>query len=269
MLTFLFWNLNKLNLAENIARLVALHQVDVLILAEVDLSTTSVGDLLRALKVFHYAPDPECPRIQIFTRFASDYLSVVRSRDRYSIRSFKIGQQEEMLVVAAHLISLTNTTKDTLNEEAKLLAQGIKEVENERGHSRTVLVGDLNLNPFDDGVVSARGLHGVMDKRIAAKRERTVRATPYPFFYNPMWNCFGDKEGRPPGTYYYRSSDHICYFWNVFDQVLVRPDLLEKWVETSLVIPITDGVVSFLSQKGLPGGKGKSDHLPLVFGIEL
>jgi hypothetical protein len=270
MLTFLFWNLRGQNLGQSIARLVELYAVDILILAETNVSSTSPGALMTLLKGFYYSPDVDSPRVKIYNRFSSDFLPIAHSHDRYSIRVLALPDGSEMMIVAAHLISLMNRRESSLDEEAKMMARAIRQLEADRGHSRTLLVGDLNLNPFSRGVVSARGLHGVMTKQTARGGERTVRRTPYPFFYNPMWSRFGDQEGRAPGTYYYRGSDHVCYFWNIFDQVLIRPSLLERWDDTQLEIPATDGVESLLTgRQNTLGGKNKSDHLPLVFRLKL
>ncbi|NKB18146.1 MAG: hypothetical protein HC770_08835 [Pseudanabaena sp. CRU_2_10] len=145
----------------------------------------------------------------------------------------------------------------------------IRRVEAELGHSRTIVVGDLNLNPFSNGVVSARGLHGVMTQGIARKEDRKIQGRVYPFFYNPMWKHLGDRANSPPGTYHYRKSDHVCYFWNIFDQVLVRPALLDLWDEESLQILTGDGQQSFLTPSGFPNAKSFSDHLPLLFRLNL
>ena len=69
MLTFLFWNVNKKPLQNFIAALVEEHRVDVLILAESEI--TDVG-MLRALNPggdpeFHLTPS-FCPTIKILPR---------------------------------------------------------------------------------------------------------------------------------------------------------------------------------------------------------
>jgi hypothetical protein len=77
----------------------------------------------------------------------------------------------------------------------------VRDVEKRVGHDRTIVVGDLNMNPFDAGIVGAEGLNAVMTKQIASQGGRKVDAVRYPFFYNPMWSHFGDSthEEYPPG----------------------------------------------------------------------
>ena len=48
------------------------------------------------------------------------------------------------------------------------------------------------------------------------------------FFYNPMWSKFGDAGPAPPGTYFRNKGEDVNYFWHMFDQVLVRPALLDS-----------------------------------------
>jgi hypothetical protein len=270
MLTFLFWNLNRKNLIPAITRLVKAHEVDVLVLAE--FTSENPESLLLKLQQetqLHHAPSP-CARIQIFTRFSTDYIKIFVDEDRYTIRKLTLPNCEEILLVSAHLLSLLHSSSDTLDEEAKILAQEIRRREAEVKHSRTIVVGDLNMNPFSSGVASANGLHGVMTQNIARKGSRKIQGRKYPFFYNPMWRHLGERDDTPAGTYYYRNSDHICYFWNTFDQVLIRPDLLDCWDEEFLKILTTDGNQSFLKQgKPTPDSKNFSDHLPLLFRLNL
>jgi len=92
------------------------------------------------------------------------------------------------------------------------LAGAILEAERRVGHARTVLIGDLNMNPFEAGMIAADGLNAVMDKRIAAKGFRKVSGKRMQFFYNPMWSRLGDESIGPSGTFYYRSSDIMAIF---------------------------------------------------------
>jgi len=278
MLTFLFWNLNNKPLTEPVARLATAHSVDVLLLAETAHPFTPPAAITRALNeaavaagrpaTYHYSPS-DCRRVQVYTRFAREFSPPVRDDSRFTIRRILLPGTEEMLLAAAHLLSLSGAKEKTLDYEALRFAEAVQQAETECGHSRTIVAGDLNRNPFSAGVVAAKGLHGVMTQRIARQRERTIQGQRYPFLYNPMWSRMGDRTNGPPGTYFYRSADHECFFWNCFDQVLVRPDLLDRWREDDLEILTTDGTVNFLTERdGVPGGSNGSDHLPLLFRLD-
>jgi len=97
------------------------------------------------------------------------------------------------------------------------------------------------MNPFEDGIVGTIGLHAVMSQSIAMGNSRTVQGVDYPFFYNPMWGHFGDRNAGPDGTYYRSSAEHVNYFWNIFDQVLIRPELIDVFAKDELQILDHDG----------------------------
>lgn len=125
------------------------------------------------------------------------------------------------------------------------------------------------MNPFETGLVSAAGLNAVMTRQIALRETRTVKGKEYPFFYNPMWSHFGDAGGTPSGTYYYSGARHREFFWHIFDQVLIRPALIDSFQNESLKILSTDGAISFLSNRGVPDPSVASDHLPILFELNL
>ena len=115
-----------------------------------------------------------------------------------AIRHYRLPSGETLLVVAVHLPSKLWATPDDQIFVAL-----------ELGHSSTIVIGDLNMNPFDDGMIQATGFHAIPSHRIATDRgwknhkgERKVDGKYYPFFYNPMWNCFGVERGGPPGTFF-------------------------------------------------------------------
>jgi hypothetical protein len=145
----------------------------------------------------------------------------------------------------------------------------IRAEEQKVGHDRTVLIGDFNLNPFDDGLASANGLNAVMTKELASRGERTVQQARYPFFYNPMWGYFGDRHGSPAGSYYYERAEHVMYFWNLFDQVLIRPSLIERFLGDELKILTSVSGINLMDSRGRPNKIAGSDHLPLLFTLNL
>lgn len=124
------------------------------------------------------------------------------------------------------------------------------------------------MNPFETGVVATSGLHAVMTRTIATKKGRVVQKDYYPYFYNPMWNLFGDYTDGPPGTYYYYNSDHLSYFWNMFDQLLIRPNLLPFFRNETLKIVDKVGSKNLLTPTGIPDKK-MSDHLPIIFKLDI
>jgi len=184
-----------------------------------------------------------------------------------SIWELKVGRYPGVLLAVVHLPGKINWERDDQTLQATTFARDIARTEDEVGHLRTVLVGDLNMHPFDPGCAGANALHGVMATTIARKRDRVVRGAEFRYFYNPMWGCFGDRTPGPPGSYYLSSSKPLNYFWAMYDQVLLRPDLMDTLVE--LRVLDNDGTTSLLTRDGLPRTSNGSDHLPILFRLDL
>lgn len=273
MISFLFWNINKKNLQRSIVSLARRYEVDVLMLVECEIEVgILLGELNKERKFgYHYSPGIGCKRVEVFSQFSSEFIKPVEESEstRWTIRHLKPPGLSDILLVMAHLPSKQHWSGSSQTMECVRLSDSIKEAERQVGHSRTVLVGDLNMNPFEDGIVNANGLHGVMSRSIAQEGTRVVQSQVYPFFYNPMWGLFSDSTPGPPGTYYYRRAEHTVFFWNMFDQVLIRPDLLPLFDNKGLGILKSDGEVSLLSKRGLPDTNIASDHLPVMFRLEL
>lgn len=268
--TFLFWNLHQANLTTSIVRLCRRHGIDILVLAEQGAITPA--RLLFELNVpedplgFHYVPG-QCRRLHLYTRLGRDTLPEIEHQERYSLRCLRIPGQPELLLIAAHLRSALHANLSTRNESARRLARFIQDSEGAQGHRRTILTGDLNLDPFDEGVAGASGLHGVMTPTLACANEqgRTHDGEFFPFFYNPMWALMGCAPPSSPGSYFYWGTEQVAYFWHTYDQVLVRPELLPHWESSAVRFLTDDGVLQFLQENGRPDAKNGSDHLPLLF----
>jgi len=270
MVTFLYWNMNRKPLHAEIRELADAQDVDVIILSEFDGSPASLIEHLNSGKTkdFQFAPG-ECERIKIFTRFSSGFLRPRYEDDWVSIRQLRMPARIEILLVAAHLPSKLRWSEDSQALHCPEFSRTILEEEQKVGHHRTVVVGDLNMNPFEKGIVSANGLNAVMSRQIAGRGSRMVMSRAYPFFFNPMWAHFGDRQGEAPGTYYYQRSDLVDYYWNVFDQVMVRPELMDLCDSKGVRILTKINDTSLLLENGRPNNRDFSDHLPLLFEVEL
>ena len=273
MTRFLFWNLNRRELHGFVARLARQEKADVVILAECPTSPAQLLEELNAdspdyadARHYQYAPG-NCGHLLFFTRFESNLLTPLFESHRVSIRRLTLPRCQSILVAAAHLPAKMNFSEESLLVESVHLAQAIDEVEIAEGHQRTILLGDMNMNPFEAGMVIAGGLHAVMSRRVAARMTRLVQKQRYKFFYNPMWNHFGD-HGEAGGTFYFEGAEHLCYYWNLFDQVLLRPALLKGFAPENVRIPTSIRGFSLLQEDGQPDKETMSDHLPVTLELK-
>lgn len=271
MATFAFWNVHKNSLNRAISNLAHHYNVDVLILAE---SKSNAGNLLAELNTtdaphFHFTFGM-CRKIQIYTNFSREFIKPVFESDNLTIRHLQLPARTDILLAAIHFPSKLFFSEASQASECFELARAIRSAEEKLGHTRTILVGDFNMNPFEVGIVAANGLNAVMTKRIASRQTRKLKNREYFFFYNPMWSYFGDgKEDNPGGSYYYERSENVLYYWNLFDQVLIRPSMMPFFPGENLKILSKIGSQSLISENGIPDKVGASDHLPIVFELKL
>jgi hypothetical protein len=279
MISFLFWNLRgnqtdtwaerAVHLRRRIGRMAANFGADVFLFAE---SGFEPGDVIAALTQSQPGawtlPENPNHRIQIITKLAPK--SIVSQYDsidgRLTIRRCRFGSTD-ILLAALHFQSQLNWTEKDQAMEATVLYHDIVRAENKVKHQRTVLVGDLNMNPFDPGMVGSHAFNAVMTTEIAEKEERTIAGREYRFFYNPMWGFFGDRTPGPAGTYYHSASKPINYYWNMFDQILLRPELIGLLDEVRILD--SDGQESLLTRHGRPRSGDVSDHLPILFRLRI
>lgn len=274
---FLFWNICKKKLFKELAILVKNEDIDVVLIAEHPSGENMVSmlkkELLTVCKANFDYIRPYTPKnkVEIYTRFRSDLIVNIQDDKGVSakeIYSPLIGGN--IILITCHLPSKINESDANQSEIASDIVDFISDVEKRCAHQRTVVCGDLNMNPFEEALVKAKGFNAVMSKAIACKRTRIVSGKEYSFFYNPMWSFFGDLGcGKVSGTMYYNTSDHINYYWNIYDQVLVRPDMIPYFDESKLSIVTNIDSVNLLSINGLIDKSNYSDHLPIIFELNI
>jgi len=257
---FLFWNIQKKDLRQRIARIVRHHSVDAVILAESRL-TDGTGPFSR-----HRS---EGAKVRFYSRWAPQLVSEAFNDPIGSLVIWRvlIGPPPGVLLSTVHFPSKMGSSEDSQALQAVRLADDIRRAEEREGHQRTILVGDMNMNPFDSGMVGAQALNAVMTSNLAVAAGRRLQGRDYPFFYNPMWGCFGDRTPGPAGTHFSRRGEGVAYYWNMLDQVVVRSSLAGTL--EAVTILDTDGSHSLVNKKGIPDGHFASDHLPLLFVLDL
>lgn len=233
-----------------------------------------MNNLNKGRKRKYFSIKPQFEKISFFHRYPVSCFKPLFSESQMiegSLPNIRLSPPigKDILIIAVHLPSKLHRKDETQAFNVRQLMKEIRFYEAKLSHTRTVIVGDMNMNPFEDGITSADCFHSVMDKRIAQEKDRNVSKTKCSYFYNPMWRLMGDSIQGPPGTYFYRSGESVVFFWNTFDQVLVRPSLIGYYKEESLRIIDSINGVTLLNERGRPDGIKHSDHLPLFFEIDI
>ena len=269
MANFLFWNVNARPRMDLIRELVHFHAIDILMLAECkELDDDILNNLNASQDIFKKPRLTNSKFCKIFYRASQYSLETLESWPRYPFYKLKSPVGNSVLLVVSHLPSKRYSNDDNQASHCAVIADHIKKRESTLGHTRTLVVGDLNMNPFEKGMIDANGFHAVSTRDIADTRSRIVQGQKYEFFFNPMWRFFGDASPGPPGSYYYPDSGYISYFWHIFDQVLLRPALLPFFKDNSLRILTKVGSISLL-KNNIPDRNVGSDHLPILFSLNL
>jgi hypothetical protein len=263
MVAFLFWNVADRPALDLIATACNANRVDLLVLAECNRDT---GAILHALnegrsESFFEEVLPVPRWVRLFSSLPTRTVRRAFDGPRFSIVRLRPPLGLELLVVAAHLQSKLYNSPDEQYFGARDLRNRITEWEGHAGHANAIIIGDLNMNPFDRGMLAADGLHAVMSKSIAGQMSRRFRNERWDFFYNPMWSRLGDESTGPPGTYFRRDTGLESLFWNTFDQVLLRPSLLPFYRAEQVRVISEIGEHVLANDQGIHAATG--DHLPI------
>lgn len=299
---FLFWNLHKKPITQNIVRAVKSHAVDVLLIAETAYSDNP-GLLVGALNSgphqsgeseFSFLGNNVRTKVQVFSRLNSSQWQIKVSRKFYTIWSVSSDAGRQICLATVHFPSVQTDQGDGQRRVAMELKDDLQQQSAMNGQGwqgwnefPVVVCGDFNANPFDPGISGIYGLNANPSRQLILRGNgaRTIDHRSYPYLYNPMWRLLGgshsEQNGVPLlgssaeiyGTYYNAGlSKSVDPFWYVLDQVLVGPGLLSSFQDEDMQVLTRDaenGGVSLISENGLPRTPDYPDHLPLFFRLRV
>ena len=260
----LFWNThNNENINPIIAELVEENNINIIALAEY---TGNINELIELLSdrgiVMKKYDNPGCEKV-LFLGNTYYHAQPGLQGDHYSFQIIN----NQYIICCVHLQSQILKNNDGARGiTIQRIVRDIINTENANNSDKTIITGDFNINPFDHGMIDADFFHSLPFYEVAKKNTRTVANQAFKMFYNPMWRFWGDIE-KPYGTHYYNGNDKDNIFWNIYDQIIIRPILREYFVDEELKIITETSHCSLLNRNGHPNKK-ISDHLPIVFEIK-
>lgn len=260
----LFWNVHSNKIINRIlAQAILETNADIVALAEYSskLSTDLISKLNENHNTYHLYPFMGCQRITIISKINPIFTLPLYQCSYYTIWNFPYHKTLKINFAFVHfpICFLKEYDKIDLADD---LRESIESCERKTKCNNSIIVGDYNMNPFEKQMYAANGLNAIPYSNIANKFSREVRNKSRLFFYNPTWNMLGDVS-QPSGSYYKYESSVDCLFWNLFDQVCIRPTLIDLFKQESLKY-ITKINNTNLLKNDIPNIE-ISDHLPLYF----
>ncbi|MFJ7106177.1 hypothetical protein ACIQU2_00745 [Pseudomonas sp. NPDC098740] len=262
----LFWNTGKKAPDVEISELAASSGANLIALAEYTEDGTSLlHELSKKGLDFFIIPQIGCDRITLIASFHYSFISHKREAERYTIKELAVPGRHPILLAFVHLPSKMHVNDQDQVHIASFFKRDLEKAEIEAGHANTIVTGDFNMNPFDDGMMSVVALNSLPCLVTANKKDRVFHGDTHSFFYNPTWNLLGDFVGMP-GTYFHPSPTSLSHYWNTLDQVILRPSIANQLDKSSLKILTIAGSIDLVSNKNRPT---ISDHLPIFFAFNL
>jgi exonuclease III len=160
-----------------------------------------------------------------------------------------------ILLMAVHLPSKIRMDRQNQLSESFDYMQQILAIEKQESCKKTIIVGDFNMNPFDDGMIAGNGFNAVFSEQIALTDSRTICGKKYEYFFNPAWTTYG-RQSYKLGTFFLKYPNHSSFHWNVYDQAIIRSSLLHEY---KIDFALIDNDTYFNSTD-----KSFSDHSPII-----
>lgn len=275
-MNFLFWNIKGRTvntagapLLDVLQQIIEAESIDLIALAEY----REYSDLLEATLVKNNKfvrlkkLSSKIEKVDVF--FDPQKIEVDIAQNNELSTALRIKSKETGISINGFFCHLPSKLFRNADEQREYAIDYMEEVvayEEQMSSDKTFICGDFNMSPYEEGMVCSKGFHSIMDANVTKEYpSRTVNNKSYSTFYNPMWGLVGDLgKGEVAGSYYYKGSKSSEYFWYMFDQVILRPSLLDYFDNSKLRVVTQDESYNLLDDKSKINPI-YSDHLPISF----
>lgn len=181
----------------------------------------------------------------------------------------------DIILAGIHFPSKATYNGQTQLSFANNYAKWVAEVELQRKHKRTILFGDFNMNPFEQGMIEPQAFNATISFEIAKSGPRTSHYDQFHYFYNPMWNWLGDRafhtgEPKLPGSLYHKTTADVTQiYWNVYDKVIVRPTIIDSIDYATLKIHEAIPLSMLIDKDFDEIPDNFTDHQPFSFSLKI
>ena len=270
-MNILFWNTYrnkyKKNIDDCLIELIIENNCDIIFLAEY---VDELNDLCFKLNIkskegYKILPNNKgCDHIKGLIKKKYCIESLIET-SRYQILKLETTSYK-MIIGAIHNHSKLHASVHKQRVELTTLHQDITKQEMECKTKNAIIIGDLNINPFDEICVEADTLFAIPYKNELKERTAIRGGREYEKFYNPSWKFLESNE-LPYASYRYDTCDLVDFYWNMFDQVIIRPCLIDSFDNKNFKI-LTNTQHHELIFKEKPNINNYSDHLPIFCRFE-
>lgn len=274
-MNFLFWNINGrsivdgMSLLDVLQKIVSAESIDLIALAEYQEYSEQLDSALVFNNTFTRLKKMSCKIEKVDVFYNSKKMEVDIAQNNELSTALRIKSKETGLIINGFFCHLPSKLYKSASEQQDYAIDYMEEVvsyEEKVSSDKTFICGDFNMSPYEEGMVCSKGFHSIMDANVTKEYpSRNVNNKSYSTFYNPMWGLVGDLgRGEVAGSYYYKGSKSSEYFWYMFDQVILRPSLLDYFDNLKLRV-ITQGESYNLLNEQSKINPKYSDHLPISF----
>lgn len=263
---FIFWNINKNPLVDEIAELVEESRCDIAAFAEADKET--INQVIDRLKEKYQIDcslyeNPGCDRIKIIV-IGQPEISLLNQNSYFSLIKIK-GANRALIVGFVHFPSQKHCGLDALGDMCARFRSQIVVEEDRCNIQDSMVMGDFNVNPFEQPMISFRSMGATNGQDCNQRGAITSYEVSNKLFYNPMWTLYATHKERPGGYRYPNTQNHVLT-WHFLDQVIIRPSLIEHFNFESLQLIKATSTVNYLNNNQFPT---ISDHFPLMCEVEI
>ena len=261
-MNLIYWNTNKMDNIAPIIDICLTENPDIFFLSEIEDTVIDLAKKELSLINYIHIKNPGCERVKILARDNVNILLAFQNKYYSSV----FIPELDLNILSVHLPSQMFQHLKSLKEFIRDFRQ---EIDLNIGNSldkRIVVIGDFNVNPFDEAMIDFDGFSAT--NSIITRNKIRHLGKIKEIYYNPTWKLYSNNTF--PGTKYFKrpsGSSYDVLEHHFLDQVVISRKLLDNIKSES--IKIISKTNKFVFKKDDKNNITESDHLPLSYTLKL